>query len=398
MPTIPGLPTSGQFYFEKTEVCDVAPRPSPATFRLLEELYATSGPIDRAYRSQGIAYTDTRFLRLIAGELFIDREREIQSLFPSYSYFSTNPYSPKQVRLTGLWTSFKNTGRLQNLRGDLGSLSTDCANRLRRPLESTTFDAAKQDFFQDYELIFTINLLAGQSITRLQHALPSSITIAGALSYFPLNLPSAWEAPTGLVGNTLDLTDASAFVSRIDEHTSQVIPSEIPVDLLFTAQSHLRLREYGRWLAIRHITHLRSLIPSSESRASDDPEQSRPASKDPERSEGPRASLPSIITDQKLPPAPIKSLGVSAGIATGKLVTTPEPGGILVVSTLSPAMVAHIPTLAGVIADHGSVLSHFAIVAREAGFPVVVKYPTKTLPIGQTATINGGTGKVTIHE
>lgn len=381
MPTIPGLPTSGKFYFEKTEVCDVAPRPSPETFQLLQEIYATNGPIDRAYRSQGITYTDTHFLRLIAGELFIDRERELRSLFPSHSYFSTDPYSPKQVTLKGFWTSFKNTGRLQNLLGNFDALSTDCADRLQKPLISTTIDVAKKDFLHDYELIFTINLLAGQSITRLQRALPSSISIAEALSYFPSSLPSAWEAPAELVGNTLDLADGSPFISQIGEPKTQTIPLGIPPDLLFAAQSFLRLREYGRWLAIRHINHLRALL----SIRVDLPEEGKAPT-----------SLPSIITDQKLPSAPIKSVGVSAGIATGELVTTPKAGGILVVSALSPAMVAHIPMLAGVIADHGSVLSHFAIVAREAGFPVVVKYPTKTLLIGQTATIDGGTGSVTL--
>lgn len=383
MTIIPGLPTSGKFYFEKTEVCDVAPRPSPETFQLLQEIYTTNGPIDQAYRSQGITYVDTHFLRLIGNELFVDRERELQSLFPSHSYFSTDPYSPKQTKLKGFWISFKNTGRLQNLRGNFDVLSADCADRLHRSLASTTIDAAKEAFFHDYEFIFTINLLAGQSITRLQRALPPSISIAEALSYFPSNLPPAWEAPTGLIGNTLDLADGSPLISQITEHKTQTIPSNIPSDLLFAAQSFLRLREYGRWLAIRHINRLRTLL----SIQIYPPEPGKALT-----------SLPSIITDQKLPPAPIKSVGLSAGIATGELVTTPKAGGILVVSALSPAMVAHIPLLAGVIADHGSVLSHFAIVAREAGFPVVAKYPTKTLPIGQIATIDGGTGSVTLSK
>lgn len=383
MSIIPGLPTSGKFYFEKTEVCDVAPRPSPETFQLLQEIYATNGPVDQAYRSQGVTYIDTHFLRLIGDELFVDREFELQSLFPSYSYLSTDPYSPKQTKLRGFWTSFKNTGRLQNLRGDFDLLSVDCHDRLHRSLTSTVIDAAKKEFFHDYQFIFTINLLAGQSITRLQRALPSSISIAEALSYFPSNLPQAWEAPTGLIGNTLDLTDGSPFASQLTEHKTQTIPSSIPSDLLFAAQSFLRLREYGRWLAIRHINHLRTLLSIQVNH----PEQGRAF-----------ASLPSIITDKKLPPTPTKSVGVSAGIATGELVTTPKAGGILVVSALSPALVTHIPMLAGVIADHGSIISHFAIVAREAGFPVVVKYPTKTLPIGQIATIDGGTGTVTLSE
>lgn len=374
--SIPGLPTSGKFFFEKTETCDVAPHPSTETFQLLQELYAQNGPIDRAYRSFGITYTETQFLRIIGGELFVDRERELQSLFPSYSYFVGDDYTPKQAKIKGFLTSLRNTSRLQKIRSSVDEFSTKLRSMLDRELTTATIDDAKKVFFDDYETIFTVNLVAGNAITQLQRSLPKEISIAEALSYFPEGIEPLWQAPIGLIGNTLELTDESVFISNSIEHVSKNIPSNVPVEKVQKVQNILRLREYGRWVAIRHVNYLRSFYPSIVT------------------PKIPIMPLPTIITDQKLPKSPIVSIGVSAGIATGPLVDSPIRGGILIVQSLTPALVQHFSLITGIIASHGSMMSHCAIVAREMGLPVVVKYPIETLPIGKKASINGGTGEV----
>lgn len=378
--SISGLPTSGKFFFEKTEVCDVAPYPSAETFALVQELYAKDGPIDRAYRSQGIRYTDTRFLRIIEGELFVDRERELQSLFPSHSYFVGTDYTPKPSRIKGFLTSLRNTSRLQKIHGSVDEYRARLRVMLDRELKTTTIDEAKREFFDDYETIFTVNLIAGNAIAQLQRLLPKDISVAEALSYFPEGIEPLWKAPIGLIGNTLELTDESAFISNAVDHVSTSIPEGIPMKALQKTQDFLRLREYGRWIAVRHINHLRSLYP-----------QINPPNV-------PIVPLPTIITDQKLPIAPVKSIGVSAGIATGTLVDSPIKGGILVVESLSPALVQHFSTITGIIASHGGMMSHCAIIAREMGLPVVVKYPIHVLPLGKTVTIDGGTGRVSIDK
>jgi len=50
------------------------------------------------------------------------------------------------------------------------------------------------------------------------------------------------------------------------------------------------------------------------------------------------------------------------------------------------------------VAETGSVLSHLAILAREAGVATVVGYTgaTSDLPEGATVTVNGDTGQVSV--
>ncbi len=369
---------ANKFYLAKTEVCDVAPRPSPATFSLLEKLYATDGPVDLVYRQFGIKYQDTKFLTVVQGELFVDREKELQSLFPSHSYLFGSDYQARPVRLKGFLTSLRNTRRFNKITGDFEQISQKLRGLLAQDLLPTDAQSAEQAFLKDYETIFLINLLAQKALTRLAAALPKSISLTEALQYFPAELPPVWDAPTDIIGNTFELTDTSDFLPLISSAHSASIPAEVPRVELIKAQNYLRLREYGRWLALRHISRLRKIIPTELLAA---PTQD---------------ILPSVIADQPLPINTKKPLGVSAGQATGKLVRVPEAGGILVVSALTPALADQASGLAGVIADHGSLLSHFAIIARELGLPVIVNYPISTLPIGETATIDGSTGEIVI--
>lgn len=52
------------------------------------------------------------------------------------------------------------------------------------------------------------------------------------------------------------------------------------------------------------------------------------------------------------------------------------------------------------MAETGSVLSHLAILAREAGVPTVVGYAraTEDLPEGAIVVVDGETGRVTIKQ
>ena len=56
--------------------------------------------------------------------------------------------------------------------------------------------------------------------------------------------------------------------------------------------------------------------------------------------------------------------------------------------------------LKGIVAETGSVLSHLAILAREAGVATVVGYAnaTRELHEGSTVTVDGETGRVTVEE
>ena len=96
--------------------------------------------------------------------------------------------------------------------------------------------------------------------------------------------------------------------------------------------------------------------------------------------------------------------GTGAGGGSGSGPVTydtddPPTGAVLVTTTLSPGLGPLLPRLHGIVAETGSVLSHLAILAREARVPTVVGYAgaTDDLPEGAVVLVDGDTGQVTIE-
>lgn len=372
------LPKEGKYYFAKTSVCDVAPRPSRETFALLERLYEQDGPVDRAYRAYGVAYQETNFLKVIAGELYVDKEKELQSLFPAYSYFLRKEYAPRPVQMKGFLTSLKNSRALKKIEGNYEEIALQLRSALQKDLNSPFPEEIVQQFMKEYERIFTVNLLAEKAIRDLQEKLPGGTSLTEALSIFPEDMGKAWQPPEDIVGNTLDFCDTSSFMTHLQQQATGKILEGIPRKELKHAQEMLRLREYGRWTALRYVTKLRNFVPTEK-----------------EENEGELA--PSVLTDTPFAMPSEGPLGVSGGKGRGEITRIPTPGGILVVSALTPDIAEHASMLEGVIADHGGLLSHFAIIAREMKLPVIVNYPIYTLKEGQEVEINGSTGEVKIN-
>ena len=93
--------------------------------------------------------------------------------------------------------------------------------------------------------------------------------------------------------------------------------------------------------------------------------------------------------------------GAGGGIGRGRVsldATDPPAGSVLVTTTLTPGLGPVLPRLAGIVAETGSVLSHLAILAREAGVPTVVGYPNalRDLSEGAEVEVDGQTGHVAI--
>jgi phosphohistidine swiveling domain-containing protein len=95
--------------------------------------------------------------------------------------------------------------------------------------------------------------------------------------------------------------------------------------------------------------------------------------------------------------------GAGGGAGSGPVTydtTDPPRGSVLVTTTLSPGLGPLLPRLRGIVAETGSVLSHLAILAREARVPTVVGYAGATgdLPEGAIVHVDGDTGQVTIED
>ena len=93
----------------------------------------------------------------------------------------------------------------------------------------------------------------------------------------------------------------------------------------------------------------------------------------------------------------------AADRVAGRSPTTPPtrpPGSVLVTTTLTPGLGPLLSRLNGIVAETGSVLSHLAILAREAGVATVVGYAgaVEDLPEGTVVTVDGDTGRVTVDD
>lgn len=75
---------------------------------------------------------------------------------------------------------------------------------------------------------------------------------------------------------------------------------------------------------------------------------------------------------------------------------TPTPGEILVAARTDPGWVMLFPAAAGLLVEHGSLLSHSAIVSRELGLPSIVAIPglTTWLRTGDLVEFDGAAGTV----
>jgi rifampicin phosphotransferase len=95
--------------------------------------------------------------------------------------------------------------------------------------------------------------------------------------------------------------------------------------------------------------------------------------------------------------------GAGGGSGTGAVsydTVDPPTGSVLVTTTLSPGLGPLLPRLRGIVSETGSVLSHLAILAREARVPTVVGYAgaKSDLPEGAVVLVDGETGQVTIQD
>src|SRR5690606_15217570 len=92
--------------------------------------------------------------------------------------------------------------------------------------------------------------------------------------------------------------------------------------------------------------------------------------------------------------------GVSPGRARAAVTHDPADaaGHVLVVPALAPELAPVLGSVAAVVAESGSPLSHLAILAREQSVPAVVGMAraTEVLHDGDVVLVDGATGEVSV--
>lgn len=384
------------FTFEQTEIAEITPRPTPVTLSLLKEIYAAGGPVDHVYRRYGVTYHDTDFLRIIGNQLYVDRGAEKASLFPK-----------------GGLSKYLLTGR--NKRA-LRRIKIGNPKKLNEKLQAG-FEK-QSEFLKAYALIFEINLLTQTALGQLG--------AAGKLIRKPindlLNIPAlvGLEAfPTDILshlrGNSLELADYSPLDKVVDKIKSEQpawyrqLPGwqqDFMQKRVDTAQAFLELRERGRWYTVWLVNQLRAsfnafdpFLSLSELRSGQnyDTLERKKIWEDMNHYEFSTLISNEIVVTKNA------QVGISPGLAEGRVVgladiSSVEHKAILATSLLTPDLVSLFPKISGIIAKTGGILSHLAIMAREAGIPVVGGVDRLESLIGIEVKIDGSDGTVTKTE
>lgn len=431
------LPQSEPYYFEKTELTEVAPRPMPLTLDLLHRIYQQGGPVERAYKACGVAYIATDFLRVIGNELYVDKELEIQGLLPSFSYLSHPGFTPRFAHLSGVFRTLKNIITLNTISTkEHEALFTKLKQQLEAQDQPADLQSALDLLLHDYELIFRINLLSGLSLRKLtawlQREPITEVQLIESSSLFVDWKRFQIDAPQHALGNSLDMSDESVFTTTdpsnartpavakwwqyLPKHRQSLLRGRITESLVYN-----RLRELGRWLMVKRLSTLRTVILAEAKqhgyahpkdiffvRLADvmagrhSKEQAKQALRDWQQFEP--YTFPATLTSTYIETATTLQ-GVSAGVASGLLVTvdqlktrhTSNKQVILYTEQLTPDLTQYFDQIAGIVSERGGLLSHLAIVAREQHIPIVVGCSLEYGPvtIGDTVHVDGDRGTVT---
>lgn len=426
-----------KYYYEKTEISEIAPRPTTITLDLLRRIYSEDGPINNVYKKYGVRYKDTKFITIIGNELYVDKEKELVGLLPAYSYLHNNDFSPKLNNYSKIIRVIRNTFFLNKINTkNYVQLFHDLKVKIEEKQKVIDLETAVNTFLVEYELIFETNLLSGLSLKKLdliskKESMHISDIISNQSLFIDLN-KYIINPPDNLRGNSLEVSDESTFISNQHmknkaeekvENWWQNIPEykkKIYRPRIIEAIIYNRLRELGRWLTIKDTNLIRnSLFNYAKEKGMKDNRKIYFASLDDISRDNVdelictkiknsyekynHLNLPSSITSSVLDKS-TELLGVSAGIASGKLQTlekitkkTISNGNIILYTEmLTPNLTRYFNKITGIVSHNGGLLSHLAIIAREKNIPVVAGFSLNDskIEIGDSVQIDGSKGNV----
>ena len=416
------------YLFEKTEVTEVAPRPTPFTHSLLEKIYSKDWPIDRAYTRIGVRYDPNDYFTLIGNELYIDREKELKTLLPSYSLMNAW-HRPRWSQWEESLTTLGNIYSLAKLRDDMTNEIAIREGLTRRPW-SRDFRWALTEFLEDYEYIFLVNISAARSLEKLRKLIGKNEEILSDLLVLGQGFETVGGAimlPEWLIGNSLEVADESPFFhtlsSRLPSEQIESVYSRFPrwkqeflKKILHETSRWMWLREYGRVLMVKNLSEIRKrllLIAVRSSLANPKniyfasieeihniaflPEELATRRKDFEKWN--TLTFPQTIERYYREIPEKKTTWISPWSTQGILVDRNSIEGttrprIIVTDTLTPDLYELFAEIDGIISYSGGYLSHLSILAREAWIPIVVLGNHPKLTLGGEYAIDGTSGEV----
>ena len=408
--------------------------PSPLMFSLLQGLYSKNGAIDRAYLHANINYRDTNQFILLGNKLFIDKEAELKSLYPAYTYFKNFNGTPEIHTIGGFYTSLKNSIRHQQLGSKKvqALLETNILQRLVSPfILPKTIEDMLEVIHKEYTLIYLINLHTAGILQKIKQLCPREyesliVSLVPSQPYTKIfsNLKITDVTLGSTKGNSLSIDDTSLFYvpeECIERDTVQTDITNISVYKRSTlefyctvASKYITLRELARWQSVRLRNYIENSIVNFFSPYSiddllyctlEDLKQGRVSLETIESAKDKCLQEKNIeYPNQFSSHASLLNIYgganvcLSKGIAQGTLVTLEtlpknliEPV-VLYVDSIPPSLAPLLSRVSGIITKQGGLLSHLAIVAREGNIPVMQTQEPLTHLLNTFITLDSETG------
>ena len=391
------------YIYEKTSITETFSKPSPLAVSFLQFLHATHGPIAKTYHSLGIKYVETNQFVLVGTELYVDKQLETKALFPALGFIKHQSTVPRVETLTGLWTTLWNTRKLKQISTQPAAISHHrLIEYLKKDSPQTLLDVL-DTLNSMYPLIFRINLYSQLSLGRLQVMANDAKLVTEMLQNTnPSQLIDIRkdEISQSLVGNSISPDDTSVFVA-------QAFPAQQDVNLtpkhwkqkallpkVIEVQNLMQLRELGRWVSVKLVTELRAAVECKVTEAGLDtklghfitiselqstlPSQTVLLEREQVHSSLNECTFPAVLSNFAASSTESEQSVLSAGQTQGILCTAQtlsECNGrkILLVDALTPDLTNYFAEVDGIVCSRGGMLSHLAIMAREANLPVIVK-------------------------
>lgn len=402
---------AGDYFFQKAEVSDTIPRPTPLVFDLLVKIYSAKGPIKKAYEYLGINYQPNpqNLFKIIGNQLYMNQEVSLQSLLPSYSFFPA--LKPKIKTTKGLLTTLRNQYRLGVYQVPSAEVKfKKIKNLFNQDLKSNDVQSWWQDFALVYQEIFLTNLYTQKLLKKalilskgIRFKLPELLTIIAennTIKEFLLALDI-----TNMSGNSLDLADVSKTTKEFSNQHLEVSPAlqswyaslskfklQYWEDILTPLKNYFLLRELTRLLTVKHVTQLRSIASDKFKDVADkyitfvklaELESGKVSKEELKRrylnyQEANKYTYPSTLCSIYLKPQSAL-FSISSGNVSGTLITANQLNNqipkasnlILYCQNLQPEYTKFFPYIKGIVSENGGLLSHLAIMAREAKIPAV---------------------------
>lgn len=425
--TLPSQP----FLWELAELAELAPHPTPLTVSLLQWCHTQEpSPITQAYQALGFTYPPTWPYRLVQGELYTDRERELQNLLPSFSLAYSENFKPRWSRAQGSLATLRNidTTRKLDPHAHLVRLATELSALLNETLPSD-LELLLAALRNNCRLGTQLDICANKALTVLQRELRGTPLSIAQLINAELDAEPAIPAPLpprGIGGNGWNIGSSDVFFSatltlrrqhavtqawqRLESGARHTIGQR-----LADAQTAVRLREWHRWQLARTtwaigqsatavierlgisgglapFAHIGELLqPGIDLNTLQHRLQAW--------QQIPASPTPRLSHLADMPIVPV-TLSLSGGSGSGQVATLadlPRISGpvILATPTLHVGILPHLSRINGIMTASGNILSHVAAIARARGIPVII-HPaaTNTQFIGTVAQVNGDTAEV----